>query len=62
MRQKLIFDKIKEEQNQRHTTRVVLYRELEKLLGGIKVVSLFTSFVYTVMLQDQDADMLEAVL
>src|SRR5208283_3966836 len=62
MSQKLIFDKIKEEQGQYHNTRVSLYRNLEKSLGGIRVVSFFTSFAYQVMIEDQDADMLEAIL
>jgi len=61
-RKKLIFDKIKEEQNQLHPTRKELYKKLELHFGDVPIVSLFTSFNYTVMLQDGDAKMLEGVL
>ena len=55
------FQKVKEEQLQLHPTRKYLYRKLEKFIGR-PIVSLYTSFVYPVMLEDNDAEMLEAVL
>src|SRR3972149_11132929 len=62
MRKTLVFDKIKIEQDQLHLTRVKFYEKIQKHFGGITVVSFFTSFVYPVMLEDGDAEMLEAVL
>ena len=56
-----IYQKVKEEQLQIHSTRKPLYRKLEKLIGR-PVISLFTSFSYPVMLEDGDAEMLEGVL
>jgi ClpP class serine protease len=56
-----LLEKVKEEENQYHPTRKNLYRKIEKLLG-CPVVSLFTSFVYPVMLEDDEADMLEQIL
>lgn len=58
---KLVIQKVSEEQHQAHATRRHLYPELEKELG-IPVVSFFTSFVYPVAIEDNDADMLEGVL
>lgn len=57
----LIFQRVLEEQFQRHPTRKSLYSKLQKLVGRT-VVSLFTSFRYPVMLEDNDAEMLEGVL
>ncbi|MGD6851868.1 MAG: SDH family Clp fold serine proteinase [Candidatus Bathyarchaeia archaeon] len=56
-----IYQKVREEQFQIHSTRKQLYRKLEKLLG-MPVISYFTSFRYPVMLEDSDAEMLEALL
>ena len=54
------------EVHQAHDTRQQLYISLEKEIGktgkSVKVVALFTSFVFPVALQDFDADMLEEVL
>ena len=50
-----------EEQYQGHGTRRSLYRRLERILE-LPVISFFTSFVYPVMVEDHDADMLEGVL
>lgn len=58
---KLVIEQVSEEQYQGQATRRPLYRRLEKLLG-LPVISFFTSFVYPVMLEDNDADMLEGVL
>lgn len=57
----LIYDRVLEEQNQGHATRRPL---LEKLTQEFQrpVVSFFTSFHFPVMIQDDDADMLEGVL
>ncbi len=49
------------EQNQGHETRKKLFIALERKLGK-PVVSFFTSFKYTVMIEDSDADMLEGIL
>ena len=62
MAEKLVFDKIREEQYQLHGTRKSLYVKIQKLLGGIPLVSFFTSFDWPVMITDDDANMLEAVL
>lgn len=56
-----IYQKVKEEQLQVHSTRKLLYRKLEKLIGR-PVISFFTSFRYPVMIEDGDAEMLEGVL
>lgn len=56
-----IYEKVKEEQLQDLSTRKLLYRKLEKLVGR-PIVSLFTSFKYPVMLEDSDAIMLEGLL
>lgn len=50
-----------EEVGQGHSTRKDLFGELEGHLDR-PVVSFFTSFRYPVMIQDDDADMLEGVL
>jgi hypothetical protein len=49
------------EQTQDRPTRLHLYRRLAKELGR-PVVALFTSYRYPVMLEDEDANMLEGVL
>jgi len=57
------FSHVLEEANQGHSTRKTLYTDLEHALGpNKKVVAFFTSFVFPVILQNQDADMLEEVL
>lgn len=55
------FQKVKEEQKQHHSTRKTLYKQIERLIG-LPVVSFCTSFVYPVMIEDGDAEMLEALL
>ena len=57
----LIIQQVAEEQYQGKGTRRTLYEALEEELQ-LAVVSLFTSFVYPVTLEDSDADMLEGVL
>lgn len=57
----LIYDRVLEEQNQGHATRRPHFTDLTEELGR-PVVTLFTSFRYPVMIQDDDADMLEGVL
>jgi len=57
------FRRLSEEVGQDHLLRKPLYLDLEKALGGTKrVVSLFTSFRFPVVLEDGDADMLEEIL
>lgn len=57
----LIYDRVLEEQNQGHATRHPLFADLTQEFGR-PVVSFFTSFRFPVMIQDDDADMLEGVL
>ncbi|MGH2904156.1 MAG: SDH family Clp fold serine proteinase [Solirubrobacteraceae bacterium] len=57
----LVYDRVLEEVGQGHATRKELFKQLEVHLEP-PVVSVFTSFRYPVMLQDDDADMLEGVL
>lgn len=52
---------VQEEQLQGHSTRKAMFVELESLLGR-PVISYFTSLVYPVAIEDQDADMIEGVL
>jgi len=59
--EKLVLERVLDEQLQRHSTRQDLYDELERQVG-LPVVALFTSFAYPVMMEDGDADMLEGVL
>jgi hypothetical protein len=58
----LIFEQISEEKFQGHSTRKRIYLELEKELKGVPLISFCTSFVYPVIIDDNDADMLEGVL
>ena len=52
-----------DELSQSHNLRKSIYKDIEKSLGKNKrVVSLFTSFKYPVILEDADADMMEEVL
>lgn len=51
------------EVGQAHSIRKPLYKKLEQALGSKKkVVAFFTSFTFPVLINDQDADMLEEVL
>lgn len=54
--------RVQEEVSQGQETRKGLYQQLEAQLPGKKVVAFFTSFVWPVVLQDGDADMLEEIL
>jgi len=56
-----VFSRVLVELNQDHDTRKHLYVELERLFGR-PVVSFFTSFRFPVMIEDNDADMLQGVL
>ena len=58
---KPIFGRVSEEQYQGPTTREHLYSQLEDELG-VPIISFFTSFIYPVMIEDSDSDMLEGVL
>ncbi|MBM3143596.1 MAG: hypothetical protein FJ010_01245 [Chloroflexi bacterium] len=49
------------ERNQNHDTRERIFVELEAIIDR-PVVTLFTSFVYPVMLEDSDVDMLAGIL
>ncbi|MFL5781245.1 MAG: SDH family Clp fold serine proteinase [Thermoleophilaceae bacterium] len=57
----LVYDRVLEERYQSHPTRRDLFVKLGNEFGR-PVVTLFTSFRYPVMLEDDDADMLEGVL
>lgn len=59
--QKPVIGQVIDERGQSHETRKVIISKLEKAIGR-PVVSLFTSFKYPVILSDDDADMLEAIL
>lgn len=50
------------ERNQNHDTRERIFVELEAIIDRPPVVTLFTSFVYPVMLEDSDVDMLAGIL
>ncbi len=57
------FKRLLQEIDQSPERRKDLYQQLEQALGdNIRVVSLFTSFTFPVVLEDVDADMLEEVL
>ena len=57
------FKRLLQEIHQSPERREDLYQQLEQALGdNIRVVSLFTSFTFPVVLEDADADMLEEVL
>ncbi|MBO1224139.1 MAG: hypothetical protein JYX80_06900 [Candidatus Scalindua sediminis] len=56
-----VISKVLDEQRQGHETRRKIFVELEKKLQK-PVISFFTSFVYPVMIEDQDVDMLEGLL
>ncbi len=58
---KLVITQVNEERFQRHSTRAKLYSTLEATLK-LPVVSFCTSFVYPVLIEDSDADLLEGVL
>lgn len=56
-----IISQVLTEQNQSHETRKRIIVDLEKELSR-SVVSFFTSFKFPVMIEDQDADILEGIL
>lgn len=56
-----VISNVLDEQQQNHETRRKIFAELEKKLQK-PVISFFTSFRYPVMIEDQDADMLEGLL
>lgn len=60
-KEKLIIEGIVEERLQGPGTRSHLYTEIKKKIG-VPVVAHFTSFVYPVTIEDNDADMLEGIL
>jgi hypothetical protein len=57
----LIIQKIFEEEGQGPGTRQTYYESLEKELNA-PIIALVTSFVYPVIINDSDADMLESIL
>jgi ClpP class serine protease len=61
MSEDLIIQKINEEKRQGSATRQPYYEKLERELGA-PIIALFTSFVYPVIIDDSDADMLEEIL
>jgi ClpP class serine protease len=56
-----VIGQVLNEQNQSHETRKKLITQLEGEIGRT-VITLFTSFRFPVVLSDDDADMLEAIL
>ena len=57
------FRHISEERSQGHSLRKPLYEAIEQSLGGNKkVIAYFTSFTSPVIIDDQDADMIEETL
>ncbi len=56
-----VITQVMSERNQTFDTRRQHFARLERLLGR-PVVSYFTSFVYPVMIEDSDADILEGIL
>lgn len=56
-----VYNQILQEVKQSHTTRKELFMKIESKLK-IPIVSFFTSFVYPVMIDDSDADILEEIL
>ena len=60
-RSRSVIAQVQAEQAQGHPTRAHLFAPLEEHLG-MPVVTFFTSFLYPVMIEDDDADMLESVL
>lgn len=58
----LTFKKMLAEVDQGHPVRKPLYQDLEKYFEGKQVVTFFTSFRFPVMIEDNDADMIEEVL
>lgn len=60
----MTYSTVLEETNQGHATREPLFRKLEQQLGPdkVRVVALCTSFMWPVIIEDSDADMLEEVL
>jgi len=60
-RENMVFKQVQEERHQGHNTRKKLYIKLEKQLK-LPIISFYTSFIYPVMIEDSDADMLEHVL
>lgn len=59
----LTFSRLLQEVNQGHAIRRSLYQTLEKQLGqDKKVIAFFTSFTFPVLIEDNDADMIEELL
>ena len=57
------FKRLSDEVGPGHLIRAPLYQQIERALGGSRVViAYFTSFVWPAPIADQDADMLEEVL
>jgi len=56
------YSQVTSERNQDASTRKHLYQEIERFLNGRRLVSLFTSFVHPVQIEDSEADMLQSIL
>jgi hypothetical protein len=56
-----IHGRIQTETGQEHSTRQALYGEIETLLER-PIVSFFTSFVFPVQIEDDDADIIQSIL
>ena len=57
-----VYDKIDNERYRLPSTRLPCFKEISKESSGRAVVTLFTSFLYPVQIDDYDCDMLQSVL
>ncbi len=57
-----VHDRLLDELYQRPVVRQQLIQDIEKELGGRAVVTFFTSFLWQVIIEDSDADMLESMI
>ena len=60
MNSKNVYNQILQEVKQSHITRKNLFTRIESRIK-IPIISFFTSFVYPVMIDDGDADMIEEI-
>lgn len=56
-----VYQKILNERDQRHESRIELFKKIEKEIGK-PLLTYYTSFVYPVMIEDADVDMIEDAL
>lgn len=56
-----VFQKILHEREQRHESRIELYKSIEEIIGK-PLITYYTSFHFPVMIEDTDVDMIEDAL